>query len=258
MIKDVGGHAMIMVLDFARLIAQEFAEIAAVARNTDMAGSLANGEAGDEEETSDELQLVSFDVAEQEYAIAIEDVQEIVQVPEQIIHVPHSEAHVLGVMTLRKRLLPLVSLRRMFALPPRSRRAQPHRCGGPGASASVGVVMDSVNEVLRVAKSEVDAMPPLLAREGDLADISEICRLDGGKRLVSIISADNLFRPFRREGGFEVRGQLSDDEERATMTRLTKTTPPTTMSRWWYSAWARRSSACRSIVCRKSCGCPKN
>jgi purine-binding chemotaxis protein CheW len=41
-------------------------------------------------------------------------VQEIVQVPEQIIHVPHSDSHVLGVMTLRNRLLPLVSLRRMF------------------------------------------------------------------------------------------------------------------------------------------------
>ena len=38
---------------------------------------------------SDELQLVSFNVEGQEYAIAIEDVQEIVQVPEAVIHVPH-------------------------------------------------------------------------------------------------------------------------------------------------------------------------
>ncbi len=87
----------------------------------------------DEDDNSDELQLVSFEVAGQEYAIAIENVQEIVQVPEQIIHVPRSEAHVLGVMTLRNRLLPLVSLRRMFALPPRDvRRAQPHRRGLAG------------------------------------------------------------------------------------------------------------------------------
>jgi purine-binding chemotaxis protein CheW len=53
--------------------------------------------------------------------------------------------------------------------------------------------MDSVNEVLRVARADVDAMPGLFAREGELNDISEICRLDGGKRLVSIISSRILF-----------------------------------------------------------------
>jgi purine-binding chemotaxis protein CheW len=37
-------------------------------------------------------------------------------------------------------------------------------------------------------------MPTLLAREGDMADITEICQLDKGKRLVSVISTDNLFR----------------------------------------------------------------
>ncbi len=219
-IKDVGGHTMIMVLDFAKLIAQEFAEIAAVARNTGMAGSLANGEAGEEEETSDELQLVSFDVAGQEYAIAIEDVQEIVQVPEQIIHVPHSEAHVLGVMTLRHRLLPLVSLRRMFALPPQEANEHSRIVVVALGSASVGVVMDNVNEVLRVAKSEVDVMPPLLAREGELADISEICRLDGGKRLVSIISAANLFGHTSVKEALKSVDKLSDDEERATTAEL--------------------------------------
>jgi purine-binding chemotaxis protein CheW len=36
-------------------------------------------------------------------------------------------------------------------------------------------------------------MPSLLIREGHLAEIAEICRLDSGKRLISIISARNLF-----------------------------------------------------------------
>jgi purine-binding chemotaxis protein CheW len=195
-IKDVGGHAMIMVLDFARLIAQEFAEIAAVAKSASLAGGVyAAGSADSEEEAiSDQLQLVSFDVAGQEYAIAIEDVQEIVQVPENIVHVPHAQPHVLGVMTLRNRLLPLVSLRRMFALPPRDADEHSRIVVVSLGSAAVGIVMDSVNEVLRVAKADVDPMPGLLAREGELNDIAEICRLDGGKRLVSIISAANLFR----------------------------------------------------------------
>jgi purine-binding chemotaxis protein CheW len=211
-IKDVGGHAMTMVLDFAKLIAQEFQEIAAATRNVAMSAGLASATDSEEEESSDELQLVSFDVAGQEYAITIEDVQEIVQVPDQIIHVPHSEAHVLGVMTLRNRLLPLVSLRRMFDLPPQEADEHSRIVVVALGSTSVGVVMDNVNEVLRVARSEVDAMPGLLVREGDLADISQICRLEGGKRLVSIISAANLFHHSSVKEALKSVENLRDDE----------------------------------------------
>jgi purine-binding chemotaxis protein CheW len=194
MIKDVGGHAMIMVLDFEKLIASEFQQIASMAKTAATKLEVTATTVQEEEtDTSDELQMVSFDVAEQEYAIAIEDVQEIVQVPEQIVHVPHSASHVLGVMILRNRLLPLVSLRRMFALPERSADETSRIVVVALGTASVGIVMDNVNEVLRVPKSEVDPMPSLLIREGHLAEIAKICRLDSGKRLISIISARNLF-----------------------------------------------------------------
>ena len=109
--------------------------------------------------------------------MAIEEVQEIVQIPEDIIHVPHSASHVMGIMTLRNRLLPLVNLRRMFDLPCRGNDDHSRIVVVSLGSSSVGIVMDSVNEVLRVAKSDVDSMPELLARDGDLAEISGICRL---------------------------------------------------------------------------------
>lgn len=196
LLKDVAGYPMVMVLDFAKLIASEFETI------TKLGSSLASQNAfggestanDDDDVVSDELHLVSFEVAEQEYAVAIEDVQEIVQVPEQIVHVPHSEEHVLGVMTLRNRLLPLVSLRRLFGLPPRSSDEQSRIVVVSLGASSVGVVMDRVNEVLRVPKAQIDAMPGLLARNGDLSDITEICRLDEGRRLVSIIAVENMFR----------------------------------------------------------------
>jgi purine-binding chemotaxis protein CheW len=193
-IKDSGEHEMIMVLDFEKLILREFTKIAAMANNAGVANAIAT--ATEQEalvESSDELQLVSFDVAEQEYAINIEDVQEIVQVPDTIIHVPHSKSHSLGIMTLRNRLLPIVCLRRMFGLSTRDLDESSRIVVLTLEGASVGVAVDGVSEVLRVAKAHVDSMPPLLAREGDLADITEICRLDDGKRLVSIITARNLF-----------------------------------------------------------------
>jgi len=145
LIKDVGGHAMVMVLDFAKLIEKEFSQVADHSKSKGVAGALEAKAQGEEAETSDELQLVSFDVEGQEYAIAIEDVQEIVQVPEAVIHVPHSESHVLGVMTLRSRLLPLVNLRSMFGLPHRDLDEKSRIVVLTLNGLSVGVVVDAVS-----------------------------------------------------------------------------------------------------------------
>ena len=236
LIKGVGGHAMIMVLDFEKLIAREFSQIAGMVKSAGMASTLsARADDGEDDgKASDELQLVSFNVAEQEYAIAIEDVQEIVQVPDTIIHVPHSESHVIGVMTLRSRLLPLVSLRRMFGLPDQPLDEKSRIVVLALGSASVGVAVDGVSEVLRVAKTYVDAMPALLAKEGGMADISEICRLDDGKRLVSIITVRNLFdhsaikealntvSDIKRDDDSAELDEDHDDDEQVVVFRLNK------------------------------------
>jgi len=200
MIKGEDGRSMVMVLDSAQVVAREFQALAQAAagaarRGVERVGDGHDGRGQAVSESEDESQLVSFDVADQEYALPIERVQEIVQLPEQITEVPNTPAHVLGVMTLRNRLLPLVSLRRMFGLP-----AQAATDANKivvvtldGGATSVGVVMDSVKEVLRVGRSVIDPMPPLLARGGDLGEIEAICRLSHGQRLVSILSAETMF-----------------------------------------------------------------
>jgi purine-binding chemotaxis protein CheW len=195
LLKDVGGHKMIMVLDFGRLIATQFSDLpkSAAGGTVHPIDSARSAEAAPEA-VSAELTFVSFEVEKQEYAIAIGDVQEIVQVPKDIVHVPHAQAHVLGVMTLRNRLLPLVSLRRMFGLPDRDADDASRIVVVSLDGASVGVVVDSVNQVLRVARSAVDRMPGLLSQDGNMAEIDEICRLDGGKRMVSILSVEHMFR----------------------------------------------------------------
>jgi len=148
-------------------------------------------------DAANEIQLVSFEVAGQEYAFPIDDVQEIVQVPDHLARVPRANPDVVGVMTLRNRLLPLVSLRRMFALPEGPVNEQ---CRivviAPGGheAASVGIVMDAVKEVLRVSRSLVDPVPALLNGDQEGGnEFESICRLEDGKRLVTILSAQRMF-----------------------------------------------------------------
>lgn len=195
LLKDVGGHSMTMVLDFEKLIAKEFGNNFNTSQQTEQqtAAQIDTPEI-DSGVSSDELQLVSFTVAVQEYAIPIESVQEIVQMPETIIQVPGSQPHVVGVMTLRQRFLPLVSLRRIFHLPERTDQGHSRIVVVGSEHMAVGVVVDAVNEVLRVSKNLMDVMPGLLAYEDGLTDITQICRLEDGKRLVSVISTQNMFR----------------------------------------------------------------
>ena len=143
---------------------------------------------------ADEIQLVSFEAASQEYAFPIHDVREIVQVPGEITQVPKAQPHIVGVMTLRDRLLPLVSLRRMFELPEAPVDEQSRIVVVSLGSGSVGIVMDTVKEVLRVSRTLVDPVPALLAGGADGGEFEAICRLNGGKRLVTILSTARIFR----------------------------------------------------------------
>lgn len=194
-----GGHDLMMVLDFERLVSAHFNQLDRL-RHDDGRAASANqvglGDADavvDDEQSTDELRLVSFSVAGQEYGIDIADVQEIVQVPERISALPNVPSHVLGLISLRQRLLPLVSLRGLFGLPDLD-HSESHRIvviALPGG-AQVGLVTDSVKEVLSVPASQADAMPGILAQDERMQEFSSICRLDGGKRLLSIISTTRL------------------------------------------------------------------
>jgi purine-binding chemotaxis protein CheW len=191
-----GGQDLLMTLDFGKLVESQFATIGHSANDELRGGSggdLHGDEHDDTEVTTDELRLVSFSVAEQEYALDIADVQEIVQVPAHITALPNVAHHVLGVISLRQRLLPLVSLRALFSLP-HEELSEHHRIvviALPGGY-QVGLVTDSVKEVLSVPRAQADAMPGILSDDSDMHEFSSICRLEDGKRLVSIIATERL------------------------------------------------------------------
>lgn len=198
-IKDEGGLGLVMVLDSARLIEQEYAALAG--SGAPAHGGLAAHDAGPattrtgaEAAADPEIQLVSFEVAGQEYALPIQSVREIVQLPERVTAVPKAAASVVGVIALRDRLLPVVSLRGLFGLPAGTACEQDRvAVVSVGDGLLVGLLLDKVNEVLRVRQSGIDAMPAMLAADRNLSEITAICRLDGGRRLVAILSAEGLF-----------------------------------------------------------------
>jgi purine-binding chemotaxis protein CheW len=194
-VLKLGDNDLTMVLDFASLIASQFSSLnKSFDALQHVGGAEREVKADDEEGATDELQLVSFKVENQEYAADINSVQEIVQPPENAVQVPNAAPHVLGLMTLRERLLPLVSLRILLGLPSRPMDdTQRVLVLGLGAGQAVGVVADSVDEVLRVPSKQVEPLPTMLSKTGGIDEVSSICRMDGGERLVSVLDTARMF-----------------------------------------------------------------
>ena len=191
-IKDIAKFKMVMILDIEKVIEREFSEIL---QGSSKEYEITSKEQSTEEEIlTDERQLVSFTVSDEEYAIPIENIQEIVQIPEHITKVPNSEQSILGIMNLRDKILPLASLRRLFGFPEEQLTEQSRIVVLSMGNLSVGIVVDSVKEVLRVPESVIEPVPSIILKDEKDFEITEICRLNEGKRLVSIISASNLFK----------------------------------------------------------------
>lgn len=189
-----GERQLILVLDFQGLIAESFQHSGrTTGARADAGPAPQTAQAAAHADAVEDLRLVSFTVNGQEYAIDIAAVQEIVQVPERHTRVPNAAPHVRGLMSLRQRLLPLVSLRSLFDMPeaPGDEHQRIVVVGLPGGG-QVGLVTDTVKEVLSVPRHQAEPVPEALTSGQQLDEFESICRLDGGKRLVSIIATDRL------------------------------------------------------------------
>lgn len=140
--------------------------------------------------------LVTFDVASQEFALPLEVVQEILPVPATIASVAQVEELVLGVISVRDSLLPLMSLRGLLGFgAPEVLDEREKVVVMNIAGTQIGLVADRARAIVSADVADVDAIPPVLAaRTGGESRIKAIYRGDGGRRLISILSPEQLFR----------------------------------------------------------------
>lgn len=105
---------------------------------------------------------LTFALGREEYGLPVLKVREIIKVMEVTL-VPQVPPHVRGVINLRGKVIPVVDLRLKFGLPEQDYSER--TCiivvdVDLGASRlMMGIVVDSVSEVLNIASVEVDAAP---------------------------------------------------------------------------------------------------
>jgi purine-binding chemotaxis protein CheW len=192
-IKGTEGGDSIKLLASKPLLQRDFANL-----TKPRAQSVASAPAGTlpapAPVANDLLSFVTFDLGEQEYAVPLQSVREIISLPDHVSEVARAESAVLGVVTLRDRLLPIVSLRALLGMADAAGRDGRKVVVLSVGETLVGVVADRTREILRIEATAVDPAPSLLTRGAGEAEITSICRLNGGKRLVAVLSPDRLFR----------------------------------------------------------------
>ncbi|MCU4138297.1 MAG: Chemotaxis signal transduction protein CheW [Thermodesulfobacteria bacterium] len=140
---------------------------------------------------TEEIQLVTFKLAEVDFAVPIEDVQEINRV-ESITSVPRAPYFVEGVMNLRGNVIPVIDLRKRFEMEFRPYDETTKVIIVKLQEKLVGFVVDSVSEVLRVSKDSLETPPEIIAENIDTRFIKAICKLEEKNKIILVIDILNV------------------------------------------------------------------
>jgi purine-binding chemotaxis protein CheW len=108
-----------------------------------------------------EQQLVIFELASEFYGVDIATVEGIIKM-QAITAVPHAPPFVEGVTNLRGAVLPVMDLRKRFGLPPQTATHDSRIVIAVMGGLKVGIVVDSVLEVLRVPEEAIEPPSPLV------------------------------------------------------------------------------------------------
>lgn len=141
------------------------------------------------------LQLVSFRLANEEFCVDIDNVYEINRMTE-ITKIPNSPIFVEGVINLRGRVIPVISLRKRIGLDIKCDDKDTRIMVTEIDGKTIGFVVDSVNEVLRIPKS-ITENPPELVTGINSEYIKAIGKLDD--RMLILINLEKIISTHEKE-----------------------------------------------------------
>jgi len=157
-------------------------------------------EAGD---LGERLPLLCFEIANQVFALPVEEVEEVMPLPPSISRLPRAAASMIGSVEHRGRLLGIASLAHMLGLPADGGKSKAERQKVVVARIGahhLGLVVEQVTGIHRARPSRIDPVPSTLVQPDGEASIRAICRDETGARLISILSSHHLLRDEHTKG----------------------------------------------------------
>ena len=119
----------------------------------------------DDEDTQKDKYL-TFHVGTEDYGIEIENVTEIIRM-QKIADLPNVPYYVQGVINLRGKVIPVIDMRKKFKLEECEYDDRTCIIVVNVNNTLVGLVVDSVNEVVDIPKEEIEHPPNTVSQEGE-------------------------------------------------------------------------------------------
>ena len=137
-----------------------------------------------------DLQLVTFRLGNEEFGIDIKKVQEINRMID-ITKIPNAPNHVEGVVNLRGKIVPIVSLRTKLNFEEVERDKSTRIMVVEIEGCVLGFIVDSVSEVLRIQDPKIEPTPTVAAAN-DATYIQGVINLSD--RILILLDLNNLFQ----------------------------------------------------------------
>jgi len=154
-----------------------------------------------------EIQVACFRLGEDIYAIDIMRIREIIR-PQKLASLPRAPVFVEGVLNLRGSVIPVVDLRKRFAMPLREIDQNRRLLIVALAGRTLGIVVDEVTEVITVPVANIK--PPPQVNHGMGAEyLVGVCLVQDD--LVMLLDPDRLLTwgEAAELGGMEAMKELS-------------------------------------------------
>lgn len=149
------------------------------------------------------IQLVSFMLADEEYGVEVLKVREIIRMP-AITKIPNTPHCVEGIINLRGKVIPIISMRKRFGLQENENNSHTRIIIMDLAGGLAGFIVDCVSEVIRINSSEIQP-PPSLVMAGGIGQEFISGVINHSNRLLIIMDTDLMFTDEEREnlGGIQ-------------------------------------------------------
>jgi purine-binding chemotaxis protein CheW len=134
------------------------------------------------------VQLVSFNIGDEEFGVDILRVQEINRMVE-ITRVPNSPEYVEGVINLRGKVIPIIQMRKRMNMDAKPLDKDTRIVVVEINKKVIGFIVDGVNEVLRIDKTVTEA-PPAMVSGIDSDFITSIAKLED--RLLILLDLEKI------------------------------------------------------------------
>ena len=142
------------------------------------------------EKQFDSMQVVIFQLGDEEYGIPILAVQEIIR-PQVPTKIPKAPQFIKGIINLRGQVIPIVDLAGRFGLTAATTTQEQRFVVVEVEGNTVGIIVDSVSEVLAVSGENIK--PPMEGFQSfDTKFISGILTLE--ERLIILLDIEKLFK----------------------------------------------------------------